>query len=149
MVNFIFDAILSANFEKFNQIIKSNEKYFNLFSDVSPAINRHLQYLHNTNIFSLKIVTNFNMYIRRFPKAREQFISEVETYYERGVKRAAIYAKLESPAERERLNIHAYPKPYPALVIRGPISWHTSAILAKHHLEHNLFTLNKVGFPVV
>jgi hypothetical protein len=60
------------------------------------------------------------------------------------MKKAAIYAKLSAPAEQVRLNILTCPRSFPALVIRGPISWHTNVQLAKHNLDHNLFILNQV-----
>ncbi|KAI5723048.1 hypothetical protein M8J76_000435 [Diaphorina citri] len=124
---------------------------------VSPADVERIEYYMSEG-FPCRLIPPYseakiNMFARakkvekefgRFPRALQQVISEVQSDYETAMKKAAIYAKLSAPAEQVRLNILTHPRSFPALVIRGPISWHTNVQLAKHNLDHNLFTLNQV-----
>ncbi|XP_052130864.1 dynein axonemal heavy chain 3 [Frankliniella occidentalis] len=48
------------------------------------------------------------------------------------------------PAERDRLNIKTYPKPFFRVCIRAPVPWHQTVITNKQMIEHHLFIVNPV-----
>ncbi|XP_054015460.1 dynein axonemal heavy chain 3-like [Hylaeus anthracinus] len=46
--------------------------------------------------------------------------------------------------ERRRLRIEQSPVEYPVLIIRAPLPWHQSKLLAEHFMLHNLFIGNEI-----
>ncbi|XP_076256705.1 dynein heavy chain 3, axonemal [Rhynchophorus ferrugineus] len=49
---------------------------------------------------------------------------------------------LHDPAEWKRLRLESFPRPFPALVIRAPVTWHTQYCISQQYMERHYFQGN-------
>ncbi|XP_047106954.1 dynein axonemal heavy chain 3 [Schistocerca piceifrons] len=87
-----------------------------------------------------------NKYLSKeeFQHIIEECESDILSNYNRSLRQAIIEYILHDPQEKIRLKIETYPLQYPRKVIRSPVPWHTSCIIARQFMSKKLF----VGHPV-
>ncbi|CAH3998948.1 unnamed protein product [Pieris brassicae] len=73
-----------------------------------------------------------------------QSAAEIKEYFLLAMKRCLLSYILEDPSERSRLNIAFIPSLWPALIVRAPVPWHTSAVRAKQAMSYRYFEGNPV-----
>ena len=59
-------------------------------------------------------------------------------------KKAVVDYVLMDPAEKLRTGIYNIPQEYQSSIIRAPVPWRTSLLVAKQFCRHNLFTTNPI-----
>lgn len=57
---------------------------------------------------------------------------------------AALYMLAQNPEQRAFLELGALPLGWPVFVVRAPVYWHSTKLVARNFVRHNLFITNEI-----
>ena len=94
------------------------------------------------------IETKLSSEIKSLKKFEKLFIheqKEIIRNYDEALRKAIFYYVLSDKTELHRLRMHAVPQPFPPILIRAPIPWHSRITVSRHYLYHNLFVCHQIA----